>query len=54
MQFDQQTKRPEAVCSCSNEKRAVLVSVKVLDNMVDLFDIESREDDSKFIHSFNS
>lgn len=42
-----QTKQLDAVCGCSGEKRAVLVSVKVLDNMVDLFDIESRENDSK-------
>ena len=45
-QRDLQTKRNEAVCGCSNEKRAVLVSVKVLDNMVDLFDLESRENDN--------
>ena len=36
----------EAVGGCSNERRAVLVSVKVLDNMVDLFDVEYREHDN--------
>ena len=48
------TRTLEAVFDFSNKKRAVLVSVKVLDNMVDLFDIKTREDDSKFIHYFNS
>ena len=38
----------EALCGCSEEKRTVLVSVKVLDNQVDLFDKEYREHDSKF------
>ena len=33
----------EYVCGCSSDKRAVLVSVKVLDNQVDLFDIEFRD-----------
>lgn len=37
----------EYVCGCSADKRAVLVSVKVLDNQVDLFDIEYRDHDSK-------
>jgi len=36
----------EALCGCSGEKRAVLVSVKVLDNQVDLFDKEFRENDN--------
>ena len=39
----------EALCGCSNERRAVLVSVKVLDNQVDLFDIEDRENDNQDI-----
>jgi hypothetical protein len=34
-------------CGCADEKRAVLVSVKILDNQVDLFDMEYRENDSK-------
>lgn len=36
----------EAVCGCSDEKRAILVSVKVLDNQVDLFDKEFRDHDN--------
>lgn len=36
----------DALCGCSDEKRAVLVSVKVLDNQVDLFDKEYREHDN--------
>ncbi len=46
MQKNSETKEIEAVCGCSNERRAVLVSVKVLDNMVDLFDVEYREHDN--------
>jgi hypothetical protein len=38
----------EALCGCEEEPRAVLVSVKVLDNQVDLFDKEYRDHDSKF------
>ena len=38
----------EALCGCDKDKRAVLVSVKVLDNQVDLFDKEYRDHDSKF------
>ena len=37
----------ESLCGCSSEKRCVLVSVKVLENMVDLFDKEYRDNDSK-------
>ena len=43
----------EAVCGCSEEKRAILVSVKVLDNQVDLFDKEFRDHDSKYRHSLS-
>ena len=46
LQKNLETKETEAACGCSNEKRAVLVSVKVLDNMVDLFDVEYREHDN--------
>ena len=35
------------LCGCTDEKRCVLVSVKVLENMVDLFDKEYRDHDSK-------
>ena len=38
----------EALCGCEHDKRSVLVSVKVLDNQVDLFDKEYRDHDSKF------
>ena len=34
-------------CGCENEKRVVLVSVKTLENEVDLFDKFGRENDSK-------
>jgi len=44
----------EAVCGCSDEERAVLVSVKVLDNQVDLFDKEFRDNDSKYSHSLSA
>lgn len=37
----------EYACGCFDEKRIVLVSVKVLDNQVDLFDKEFRDNDSK-------
>ena len=37
----------ETLCGCSNEKRCVLVSIKVLENMVDLFDLTYRDNDSK-------
>ena len=37
----------EALCGCAEDPRAVLVSVKVLDNQVDLFDKEYRDHDSK-------
>ena len=36
----------ETLCGCSDEKRSVLVSVKVLDNQVDLFDIQNRDHDN--------
>lgn len=36
----------ETLCGCSEEKRSVLVSVKVLDNQVDLFDTEDRANDN--------
>lgn len=36
----------ETLCGCSEEKRSVLVSVKVLDNQVDLFDIQDRDHDN--------
>lgn len=39
-------------CGCYDEKRIVLVSVKVLDNQVDLFDKEFRDNDSKFLVNF--
>lgn len=35
-----------ALCGCTDEKRAVLVSAKVLDNQVDLFDKCERENDN--------
>jgi hypothetical protein len=43
LQKNNETKEIEAICECSNERRAVIVSVKMLDNMVDLFDVEYRE-----------
>lgn len=46
-QKNAETGEMEALCGCSDEKRAVLVSVKVLDNQVDLFDKEFRDHDSK-------
>jgi hypothetical protein len=46
-QKNTETGEMEALCGCSDEKRAVLVSVKVLDNQVDLFDKEYRDHDSK-------
>lgn len=39
----------EALCGCDDEQRAVLVSVKVLDNQVDLFDKEYRDNDNQDI-----
>lgn len=47
-QKNAETGEMEALCGCSEEKRAVLVSVKVLDNQVDLFDKEYRDNDSKY------
>lgn len=41
-----ETGEMETLCGCSSEKRAVLVSVKVLDNQVDLFDTEDRKNDN--------
>jgi len=45
-QRSHETGEMETLCGCSEEKRAVLVSVKVLDNQVDLFDKEYRENDN--------
>ena len=42
------TGEQEAICGCGHDKRSVLVSVKVLDNQVDLFDKEFRDHDSKY------
>jgi hypothetical protein len=39
----------QTLCGCSDEKRAVLVSAKVLDNQVDLFDKCERENDNQDI-----
>lgn len=52
-QKNQETGEMEALCGCTDEKRAVLVSVKVLDNQVDLFDKEYRENDSKYNSIFS-
>ena len=41
-----ETGKMETLCGCEHEKRCVLVSVKVLDNCVDLFDIEYRSNDN--------
>ena len=35
-------------CGCDEEKRVVLVSVKTLENEVDLFDKAERDNDSKY------
>ena len=48
-QKNAETGEMEALCGCEADERAVLVSVKVLDNQVDLFDKEYREHDSKCI-----
>jgi hypothetical protein len=48
-QKNPETGQMEALCGCAEDKRAVLVSVKVLDNQVDLFDKEYRDHDSKFL-----
>jgi len=45
-----QTGIDEAICGCGHDKRTVLVSVKVLDNQVDLFDKEFRDHDSKYFY----
>ena len=37
---NEETGEMETLCGCEHEKRAVMVSVKVLDNSVDLFDVE--------------
>ena len=52
-QKNPETGEMEALCGCSDERRSVLVSVKVLDNQVDLFDKEYREHDSKYPKYFN-
>lgn len=36
-------------CGCEAEKRVVLVSVKTLENEVDLFDKADRDNDSKYL-----
>ena len=41
-----ETNEIKALCGCTDEKRCVLVSVKVLDNQVDLFDKEDRDNDN--------
>lgn len=45
-QKNPETGEMEALCGCEDNKRCVLVSVKVLDNQVDLFDKEERENDN--------
>ena len=47
IEYNSDTGVEDFVCGCSADKRAILVSVKVLDNQVDLFDIEFRDHDSK-------
>ena len=44
---DSETGEIDLLCGCSTETRTVLVSIKVLDNQVDLFDREFRDNDSK-------
>ena len=48
-QKDEMSGQMEAICGCTNERRAVLVSVKVLDNQVDLFDVQERDNDNQDI-----
>ena len=43
---NEDTGEMETLCGCEHEKRAVMVSVKVLDNSVDLFDVEHRSNDN--------
>jgi hypothetical protein len=47
IEYNSDTGQEDFVCGCSADKRAILVSVKVLDNQVDLFDIEFRDHESK-------
>ena len=47
-ELNSETGLEDYICGCSTDKRAILVSVKVLDNQVDLFDIEFRDHDSKY------
>ena len=47
IEYNSDTGQEDYVCGCSADKRAILVSVKVLDNQVDLFDIEFRDHESK-------
>ena len=46
--INRETGEQEYMCGCADKKRAVLVSVKILDNQVFLFDKETREEDSKY------
>jgi hypothetical protein len=46
--YDKTSGEQVSLCGCTDEKRCVLVSVKVLENMVDLFDKEYRDHDSKY------
>ena len=48
-----QTQTPEALCGCNASRRCCLVSIKVLDNQVDLFDRQGREDESKLFLKIN-
>jgi len=45
-ELNSETGLEDYICGCSTDKRAILVSVKVLDNQVDLFDIEFRDHDN--------
>ena len=49
-----QTQTPEALCGCNASRRCALVSIKVLDNQVDLFDRQGREDESKLFLKINT
>ena len=40
------SKEIEALCGCSNYKRALLVSLKMQNYLIDLFDIEERDNDN--------
>eukprot|EP00356_Strombidium_inclinatum_P009143 CAMPEP_0170489744 /NCGR_PEP_ID=MMETSP0208-20121228/8046_1 /TAXON_ID=197538 /ORGANISM="Strombidium inclinatum, Strain S3" /LENGTH=266 /DNA_ID=CAMNT_0010764805 /DNA_START=2091 /DNA_END=2891 /DNA_ORIENTATION=+ len=45
-EVNENTGEVETLCGCTKEKRTVLVSVKVLDNQVDLFDKDYRDNDN--------